>query len=152
MATQRNSTAFLKASCYNRRFQWCEKQNSMEKLFTNSVHFQDLRHTQVRTRSRVRCPLLSSPLDKTPERQVLGHRMISTRSHRPGEEHALSWMERTAGGEGNRNYRAGLSARNLNFTNLWSDLTILLSPICSIFTLSGAVPPACLNCSEYRLL
>lgn len=62
-------------------------------------------------------PLLSSPLDKTPERQVLGHRMISTRCYRPGEEHALSWMERTAGGEGKTN-RAGLNARNLNFTNL----------------------------------
>lgn len=49
--------------------------------------------------------LLSSPQqDKTPERQVLGHRMISTRCYRPGGEHALSCMEKTAGREGENKF------------------------------------------------
>lgn len=70
----------------------------MEKLFTKSVNFQDMRHTQVQK-------LLSSPpQDKTPERQVLGHRMISTRCYRPGGEHALSCMEKIAGREGENKF------------------------------------------------
>lgn len=72
-----------------------KSRDSVEKLFTNYNDFQDMRHTGD---SRVQ-KLLSSPQqDKTPERQVLGHRMISTRRYRPGEEHALSCMEKTAGG------------------------------------------------------
>lgn len=58
----------------------------MEKI-TSSVHFQE-RHTQVIDNMVQK--RLSSPLDKSPERQVLGHRMISTRRYRPSEEHALS--------------------------------------------------------------
>lgn len=57
------------------------------------------------------CP---SQQDKTSELEVLGHRMISTRWHRPGEEHALSCMEKAAGGGGERKQTiAGLNARNL---------------------------------------
>lgn len=90
--------------------------DSVEKLFTNSVNFQDMRHTGD---NRVQ-KLLSSPQqDKTPERQALGHRMISTRCYRPGEEHALSCMEKTAsGGRKQTIYSRPECQESLNLINL----------------------------------
>lgn len=96
------------------------KAGTVWKLFTNSVNFQDMRRTQVITWSRNCCP---SQQDKTLELEELGHRMVSARRYRPGEEHALSCMETTAGGGGGVGWAHKLYSRpkcqeSSNLTNL----------------------------------
>lgn len=79
-----------------------KSRNSMEKLFTKSVNFQDMRHTQVITWSRNCCPLLNKTKPQSDKYWAI--EMISTRCYRPGGEHALSCMEKTAGREGENKF------------------------------------------------